>query len=259
MANLAKEFMNAVLPTRAKAAISTLRKRRKKLRKLRAKQQATNWAKEQAIDISQITLRADESLWLESEDYARELNTGATDTLSRSSVEQGGPGAYALLHFLVLRRKPDLVVETGVASGWSSAAILSALEKNGSGRLFSSDLPYPDRDGSAEAIGLVVEDNLRDRWTLCTEGDDVCLPKLLSEKPSIDIFHYDSKKTYQGREFGWRCVEGLLSEDAIVIFDDIQDNLHFHDLVLRRGGEFYVFEFSGKYVGVFSKRARISF
>ena len=53
----------------------------------------------------------------------------------------GGGGNFILLYFLT-RKFNKVVVETGVAAGWSSLAILGAFEKNGEGKLYSSDFPY---------------------------------------------------------------------------------------------------------------------
>ena len=46
--------------------------------------------------------------------------------------------------------KPGIVVETGVASGISSAYILRALDKNNHGKLFSIDLPWQTKNSYGE-------------------------------------------------------------------------------------------------------------
>jgi len=50
----------------------------------------------------------------------------------------------ALLYALVRVFQPEVVVETGVGPGGSSAFILNALERNGFGHLYSIDLPSYD-------------------------------------------------------------------------------------------------------------------
>jgi len=150
------------------------------------------------------------------------------------------------------------VLETGVASGWSSNAILSALQENNRGRLYSSDLPYPDREGSRNVIGILVEETLKQRWTLCVDGDLECLPRFVDHCEGIDLFHYDSNKSYKGRVFAWNAVKASLSNDSLVIYDDIQDNFHFRDLVQELGVEFRVFEFEGKYIGLFYYGGKIT-
>lgn len=46
-----------------------------------------------------------------------------------------------LLYVLARELKPEVIVETGVASGVSTLFFLQALEDNGSGKLYSVDLP----------------------------------------------------------------------------------------------------------------------
>lgn len=50
------------------------------------------------------------------------------------------------LYTIIRIRKPDIVVETGVAQGVSSTFILQALEDNGRGQLYSIDLPPAGAD-----------------------------------------------------------------------------------------------------------------
>jgi hypothetical protein len=61
---------------------------------------------------------------------------------SRQGVKTGEIRIHAHSIYAVVRiLKPRAMVETGVANGKSSALILRALERNGSGRLYSVDLP----------------------------------------------------------------------------------------------------------------------
>jgi len=75
-----------------------------------------------------------------------------------------GPGRFYmtreadLLYVVVRLMKPDVVVETGVGAGKSSAFILKAMEKNGKGVLHSIDLP-----DEKQSSGWIVQDDLRSR------------------------------------------------------------------------------------------------
>ena len=69
---------------------------------------------------------------------------------------------------------------------------------------------------------MLVENPLKSRWTLMTEGDRRCLPAIVSEAAPIDLLHYDSDKSREGRSFAWSVVAPHLSPDALVLFDDIQ-------------------------------------
>lgn len=65
----------------------------------------------------------------------------ARERAARSKVEMGGAGDLNLLFDAVRLLGARSVVETGVAYGWSSLAILEAMSSNGGGRLFSVDMP----------------------------------------------------------------------------------------------------------------------
>lgn len=219
--------------------------------RLKRRKPARHWAAAQATELAAHLRDMDAALWAESAAFAKALEQDGTRILSGSGVVQGGGGAYALLYFLTRQAKPEVAVETGVASGWSSTAILAAMQANGTGQLHSSDLPYADRDGSEAAIGILVPQALRPRWSLCTKGDRVCLPDIMAACPRIDLFHYDSDKKASGRDFAWGLVKPRLAPGAVVIFDDIQDNFHFRDLVAQENLPFQVFEFADKYIGLF--------
>ena len=72
----------------------------------------------------------------------------------------GGPGDINLLFDAVRLLNSKYVIETGVAYGWSSLAILTAMSRNGLGKLFSIDMPYP-KVGNESFVGIVVPDRLK--------------------------------------------------------------------------------------------------
>ena len=177
----------------------------------------------------------------------------AKNKLSNLSVSLGGGGHYILLYFLIRKFKLLNIVETGVAAGWSSLAILKALKKNGEGYLYSSDFPYFRLKDPENYIGYLAKDKTnKDNWFLDIRGDDVALPliiKLLDNK-NIDLFHYDSDKSYSGRVNALKIISSNINSKTIIIFDDIQNNLHFKDYVETNKKEFFVIEFEGKFIGI---------
>lgn len=192
----------------------------------------------------------DFGLWEETQRVCGALTKAAEDKLKTVPFDLGGGGNYELLYFLTRTLGPAAVVETGVAAGWSSQAILSALKTNGAGHLYSSDFPYFRIKDPERYIGFVVEEALKKRWSLFIEGDQYNLPKILHEAPRIDLFHYDSDKSCEGRQKALALVSPRLSDKAAVIFDDIQDNAHFKNMVEASGRPFKVFGFGGKYLGL---------
>ena len=170
-------------------------------------------------------------------------------------VPMGGPGDLDLLYHLAQHERVENVIETGVAFGWSSLAILLGI--GSSGRLFSIDMPYVKGDNE-QYVGSVVPADIRSRWTLIRLPDRRALPKALKALGAIQLCHYDSDKTYVGRMWGYRLLWDALESDTFFVSDDISDNDAFRvfsesvgqePIVIRPGrpGE------GTKYVGVLVK------
>ncbi|HKY37067.1 MAG TPA: class I SAM-dependent methyltransferase [Polyangiaceae bacterium] len=190
------------------------------------------------------------ALWDEAASFTERFRVEATRKLHELGVTLGGGGHYELLYFLARWKKPALVLETGVAAGFSSAAILSALERNQLGQLKSSDFPYFRLERPERFIGCLVEERLKSRWHLETKGDRLNLPKLLRGVQQIDLFHYDSDKSHYGRRSALSQVGPKLSERAVLLMDDVQDNWFFREYVETTLTPFRIFEFEGKYLGL---------
>ena len=92
----------------------------------------------------------------------------------------------------------------------------------------------------------------KDNWFLDIRGDDIALPEIVSKlrNNSIDIFHYDSDKSYSGRSNALKILNSKINSKTIIIFDDIQNNLHFKNFVEKNKKEFCVLEFEGKFIGI---------
>lgn len=177
----------------------------------------------------------------------------AIEKLSKLNISFGGGGNYFLIYFLIRKFKLLNIVETGVAAGWSSLAILRALKKNGKGHLYSSDFPYFRLEDPEKYIGYLAQDESnKNDWILDIRGDDVALPQIKNQigNKSIDLFHYDSDKSYSGRANALKTLKSKINSKTIIIFDDIQNNLHFKDFVEENKKEFYVFELEGKFIGI---------
>jgi predicted O-methyltransferase YrrM len=212
---------------------------------------AAQWAKAQATDHAELCRTLDAALWAETVEYVRRFRREADEKLARIPT-LGGAGNYHVLYFMTRWLGPKRVLETGVAAGFSTHAILTALEKNGSGHLWSSDFPYFRLDNPEKYVGVLVAENLRPRWTLSLEGDTVSVPRFLEEMGGVDLFHYDSDKTYAGRTETILRVLPRLAADALAIVDDIQDNDHFRDLMKATPAlRSRVFGFEGKFCGLF--------
>lgn len=208
------------------------------------------WCRQKQIDAAQWATAIDPKLWKEAQAFAREQEEIAQRLEAERGEKVGGGGFYALLYFLTRRLKPKTVVETGVAFGFSSRAFLKALNKNRSGKLFSSDFPYFRHANPEKLVGLLVEPELRGPWTLLIGSDRENLPKIAADATRIDLLHYDSDKSRAGRDFALETLGRKLSDDAVIVFDDIQNNLHFRDWVASTKAPFLVFLFKGKWLGM---------
>lgn len=139
------------------------------------------------------------------------------------------PTLYVLCRML----KPEVVVETGVADGFSSAFILYALEANQKGKLYSIDLPNQagqEIKGGKQA-GWLVPDNLKTRWELTLGDSRKELPALCDRLKSIDIFYHDSDHSYENMTFEFNSVFGYIKSKGLIVSDDITDNNAFDDFI----------------------------
>ncbi len=153
-----------------------------------------------------------------------------------------GP-ANEVLYCIVRALKPSLVVETGVASGFSTSYLLEGLKANGSGILHSVDLPTLNPDGlvnedgrfdkvhvdRVEETGFVIPEDLRSFWRLHLGSSASVLPSLLSELGEIDLFWHDSDHSYANMMWEYRTAWRSLRPGGWIISDDTDWNSAFND------------------------------
>lgn len=163
------------------------------------------------------------------------------DRFTKHLMENGfeaNSGIEFILYSIIRKYKPEIVVETGVAHGGSSAFILCAMHENFKGHLYSIDLPPYDacvkidvdgrkvlEDGQKWYIssqGAFVPEYLKERWTLINGDAKKELPILLEKIGKMDIFFHDSLHTYEHMLFeyetAWSHIKNhgfLLSHDVI--------------------------------------------
>jgi predicted O-methyltransferase YrrM len=189
-------------------------------------------------------------LWQEASDFAARVEADVLPAIRRDRPELSGAADMRLLYFLVRYARPVCALETGVAAGFSSLAILSAMRVNGLGVLYSSDLPYVRSHGAGSDIGCVVPDHLRRNWRLFVRGDAANMKRILPAVETIDFVHYDSDKTYVGRRLVCEAIRAKLSDRALFMMDDVQDNGFFRDFAERQDRRFRVFAAQTKFVGL---------
>ena len=215
--------------------------------------EAEQWAAERAIPFDQALDELGLLKDREPKTIPVALTEEAEELAKQSRVRMGGPGHLDLLYSAVLLSGAERVVETGVAYGWSSLAILSAMDELGSGRLASVDMPYP-KAGNEAFVGIAVPERLRARWTLIRLPDRGGLAKAIRVLGgTIDLAHYDSDKSYSGRMYAYPLIWAALRSGGVFISDDIGDNFGFRDFAASVGAPFRITSFQGKCVGIIVK------
>lgn len=136
------------------------------------------------------------------------------------SIWGGGQDILNLIGAVVLLQRPSVVVEAGVAMGFSTAVTLAAMEDNGCGELHSIDLP-PLQVAAGTFVGEVVSDDLRGRWTLHVGPSRILLPGLARRLAPIDIFVHDADHSYAGQLEDYRVAWPHLARGGCLISDDV--------------------------------------
>jgi len=141
---------------------------------------------------------------------------------------------YIPLYAAVRLLRPKIVVETGIHRGVSSLFILQALEDNDYGNLYSIDLPgaeYKINEKKIEKstlsvtkVGICVPSTLQKRWTKILGDSKKKLPILLQKLKTVDLFLHDSNHSYEHMMFEFRTVWPYLSDNGILLADDVNWN-----------------------------------
>jgi predicted O-methyltransferase YrrM len=143
------------------------------------------------------------------------------------AVEQG---TSLLIYLLVRLRRPEVVLETGVANGHSSFLWLRALERNGAGRLHSVDV----RDD----VGQLLEDRERSRWQLHLL--DPARPErefgaLVRRLAPVDLFFHDADHSYLAQRFEYETIRPAMAPGGLLTSDDMQESHAFLEFASRHG------------------------
>jgi hypothetical protein len=211
----------------------------------RGRPAAEAWAAQQAVSeataLERLSMDAKVLRTLE-QDFPGLFAEAASKEAS-AKEKMGGGGSADLIYGLCEALQVRTAVETGVAYGYSSLAILSSVAKRG-GRLASVDMPHIwSRDRSQ--VGIVVPDALRSSWTLLQCPDSIGLERAIRVSTPLDFCHYDSDKSYEGRSWGYRLMWNALRHGGLFMSDDIGDNTAFRDFSVEVGAEAIVIDAPG--------------
>jgi len=150
-----------------------------------------------------------------------EENRRVFDRRQHSSWDFGiGRPVGTILYTVCRKKKPYIVVETGVASGVSSSHILCALEQNKHGQLYSIDLPSWQKNQS----GWMIPGNLRHRWYLIQGKSSEQLEQVLKKAGQIDIFLHDSEHSYRNMLWEFQIAWTYLKSGGLLLSHNIDTN-----------------------------------
>ncbi|WP_320670755.1 class I SAM-dependent methyltransferase [Patulibacter defluvii] len=140
--------------------------------------------------------------------------------------QAAGDGSFAsrgpLLRIVgttVLARRPETVVETGVQRGYTSAVLLAAMERVGTGRLISIDLPGI-RDAEV-TTGELVPDAVRHRWDLRLGPSRRLLPEALAEAGTVGLSIHDADHSYRAQVEEFRAAWPHIASGGLLVCDDV--------------------------------------
>jgi predicted O-methyltransferase YrrM len=176
------------------------------------------------------TLSEPELEQLEADLERREI--GLSEAAPFSRAHNGGSALASFCYAITRILKPEIVLETGVCYGVTSAHFLQALSVNGRGQLHSIDLPPLGKNGDTY-VGKLVPRELRQSWAVHRGTTRRLLPRLLVSLRQIDLFLHDSLHTYQNMRMEFATVWPKLRPGGVVISDDVDGNAAFRELAKR--------------------------
>jgi len=141
-----------------------------------------------------------------------------------------------LAHSLVRERRPATVIETGVARGITSAAVLSALAENDFGELHSIDLP-PPRMLADGLVGSAVPEELKGRWRYHWGSARRLLPGVLADSVGPRLFIHDSDHSYRHMRWEIETAWAALEPGDVILCDDAHFHSGFADAAAAVGAE----------------------
>jgi predicted O-methyltransferase YrrM len=180
------------------------------------------------------------------EHHAAVVESGAGHSLGAIGYTEG-VYLYALLRTV----RPQTVVETGVANGFSTAFSLLALQANAVGHLHSIDLPrevgrdyepgtFYEGEGRAgipagSESGWLIPPALKERWTLVLGRSQEELPPLLERLGTIDVFMHDSEHSFDCMWFEFNAAWPALQPGGVLVSDDVNSTEAFGRFAAQEG------------------------
>lgn len=138
-----------------------------------------------------------------------------------------------LLYALIRIKKPEIVIETGCATGTTASLILYALQQNQKGHLYSIDVRFPTDWISTNNLssGFLIPETLKSRWTFIPREIKAALPELLAQLGHVDFFYHDSDHSYVHQMWEYLTAWPYIPIGGILASDDLYHNTAFFDFI----------------------------
>ena len=167
--------------------------------------------------------------------------TQSNITSSRWNAEEQ---LFILLYSLIRANNSKLIIETGVANGITTNAIMKALEESGAnGELNSFDVLPETRKaysgGGNWKFHLLKEKNAHKQ-----------IKSVVSSLPKVDVWVHDSNHGYRWQKFEYLLALSVLGKNGILISDDIDASSAWGDLAKTHFRKSYVIFDSRKFIGI---------
>ena len=161
-------------------------------------------------------------LELKNNDYIHHLRMTIPKLSFTASSAYIGPMGCSHIYAIIREHQPNLIIESGIGRGATSTFILTALQKNGKGKLISID-----KDADA---GPLVFNGLKLNWDKRIGKTSDILPTI---DTSIDIFLHDSLHTYDNMLFEFEWANQHMPSGGIIMSHDIGTNNSLYDFARK--------------------------
>ena len=130
-----------------------------------------------------------------------------------------------VLYAIVRVLEPQVVVETGVADGRSTATMLAAMNKTAVGALHSFEI--------SRNVGALLESH--NRWTLHVLDRGQSITTASSDIGHADVFLHDGDHSRAGQQADMVAARNLLGPTGLLLSDDTDWSYVFHDTCKELG------------------------
>ena len=153
-----------------------------------------------------------------------------------------------LIYAFMRLYQPSTVVETGVANGHSTFIILSALAKNGKGKLYSIDI--------SPNVGSLLTEDLKRNWELIVlpKANKKALDNALKNLDPIDFFIHDSNHFYWWQKVEYNTAFKYVKSQGFIMSDDVDFSYAFLDFIRDKGLDAYFLYDTRKIFGITRKK-----